>query len=201
MNKYIHIVLYIVLLSSCTLKNNKVNTEQSVGMEIQIQELIKILIEDSKLHEKIGPKLTNTEIQKIENDLGLKLPPSYKFFLKEFGNGAYWLYANPIDDIKQKSFLSTYREGLGEIIELIGEKELKVNTLLSLMSEDSNGGAWVWLTSENSENGEWSLAYYSMDDKKLHYKVKNFAEWLRLLIKNKSEVIRALDIENKLGLG
>jgi hypothetical protein len=97
--------------------------------------------------------------------------------------------------------LKEYRKELGNTIELVGEKEIEVNTLLSLMTEDSNGGAWVWLTSENSESGEWPLAYYSLSDKKLHYKVKNFTEWLRLLTKCKSEVIRELDVDDKLGLG
>ena len=86
-------------------------------------------------------------------------------------------------------------------IELVGEKEILANTLLCLMTEDSNGGAWFWLTSEASKNGEWPLAYYSLSDKKLHYKVKNFTEWLKILTKNENEVIRGLDVDEKLGLG
>ena len=66
------------------------------------------------------------------------------------------------------------------------------------MTEDSNGGAWCWLTSEKKEN-EWALAYYI--NQKLHFKVENFTEWLNLLTKNGYEVIRELDTEDELGLG
>ncbi len=86
-------------------------------------------------------------------------------------------------------------------IELVGEKQIKVDSLLCLMTEDSNGGAWCWLTSEGKDDGEWALAYYSLHDRKLYYKVKDFTEWLRLLVMSKGEVIRELDNENKLGLG
>lgn len=201
MKKYGCLILIMLLFGSCDLKNKKSNFEQTSTTENQMKELIKILIADSKQHQEIGPKLTNSEIQDVENELGLKLPPSYKIFLKEFGNGAYWLYMNSIDDIKQHNFLKKYRKDLGETIELVGGKEFKVDSLLCLMTEDSNGGAWVWLTSENKKNGEWPLAYYSLSDKKLHYKVENFIEWLRLLTKTKHEVIRELDVEDKLELG
>ncbi|CAM1355284.1 SMI1/KNR4 family protein [Tenacibaculum ascidiaceicola] len=201
MKKYGCLILIMFLFGSCGLKNKKSNLEQISTTESQMKKLIKILNTDSKQHQEIGAKLTDPEIQKVENELSLKLPPSYKLFLKEFGNGAYSLYMNSIDDIKQKNFLNTYRKDLGATIELLNEKEYKVHSLLCLMTEDSNGGAWVWLTSESDENGEWPLAYYSLNDKKLHYKVENFIEWLRLLTKGRYEVIRELDVENKLGLG
>lgn len=191
----------MILIASCGLINKKSVSEQTSTIENRMKELISILSSDSIHHQEIGPKLSDSEIQVIENELRLKLPPSYKIFLKEFGNGAYWLYMNSIDDVKQKNFLNTYRTDLGTTIELVNEKEYFVDSLLCLMTEDSNGGAWVWLTSESDEKGEWPLAYYSLSDKKLHYKVENFVEWLRLLTKGKYEVIRELDVEDKLGLG
>ncbi|WP_062052775.1 SMI1/KNR4 family protein [Sediminicola sp. YIK13] len=193
------LLLVLLLFISCGLKNEK--SEQISTTEDQMKELIAILSSDSKPHKEIGPKLSDSEIQEVENALELELPPSYKIFLKEFGNGAYWLYMNAIDDVKQKNFLNKYRKDLGKTIHLVGGKEYEVDSLLCLMTEDSNGGAWVWLTSENSESGEWPLAYYSLSDKKLHYKVDNFIEWLRLLTKGKYEVIRELDLDGKLGLG
>ncbi|WP_299618453.1 hypothetical protein [uncultured Tenacibaculum sp.] len=69
------------------------------------------------------------------------------------------------------------------------------------MSGDSNGGAWVWLTSEKKEDNEWSLAYYSIQDQRLYFKVANFTEWLKLLYRSKGEVIRELDKDYILGLG
>lgn len=201
MKKNVSIILIMILIASCGLINKKSVSEQTSTIENRMKELISILSSDSIHHQEIGPKLSDSEIQVIENELRLKLPPSYKIFLKEFGNGAYWLYMNSIDDVKQKNFLNTYRTDLGTTIELVNEKEYFVDSLLCLMTEDSNGGAWVWLTSESDEKGEWPLAYYSLSDKKLHYKVENFVEWLRLLTKGKYEVIRELDVEDKLGLG
>lgn len=201
MKKYGCLLLFMTLFGSCNLKNRISNSEQISTSEKQMKELIGVLIKDFNMHENVGSKLSNSEIKEVENELGLKLPSSYKLFLKEFCNGADWLYLNPIDDIKQNSFLNEYHNDVGETIELLGVKEYKVNSLLCLMTEDSNGGAWVWLTSDNTENGEWPLAYYSLIDKKLHYKVDNFIEWLSILTKCKNEVIRALDVENILGLG
>ena len=203
MKKCGYLILIIFLFISCGQyhKKKNLNSGQVSIKGSQMEELIKILITDSKLHQEIGPKLTDAEIQEVEQKLGLSLPYSYKLFLKQFGNGAYWLYMTSIDDIKHFSYLREYRKEHGNTIDLVGEKEIEVNSLLCLMSEDSNGGAWCWLTTENSDNGEWPLAYYSLSDKKLHYKVKNFTEWLRLLTKCKSEVIRELDVEHKLGLG
>ncbi|TXD49838.1 hypothetical protein [Polaribacter sp. IC073] len=66
------------------------------------------------------------------------------------------------------------------------------------MTEDSNGGAWCWLISEEKKDNEWALAYYI--DQKLHYKVENFTEWLNILAKDGYEVIRELDTEEELGL-
>ena len=203
MRKYGLLIFIIFIVISCgqNKKNKNLNSEQVSTTEKQMKELIRILNADSKQHQEIGPKLTDIEIQEVERKIGLTLPESYKIFLKEFGNGAYWIYMTSLDDINRFSYLKEYRKELGNTIELVGEKEIEVSTLLSLMTEDSNGGAWVWLTSENLESGEWPLAYYSLSDKKLHYKVKNFTEWLRLLTKCKSEVIRELDVDDKLGLG
>ncbi len=164
--------------------------------------LIKKLLEDRDKHEKVGPKLKNHEIEKIEQEINLILPNSYKTFLKEFGDGAYWVYAQAIDTISTKPYwLNSFRKELGTKIKLEGTKEIKVETLLCLMTEDANGGAWCWLTEEECLNGEWSLAYYSRSDNQLHYKVENFTKWLKILLDSKYEVIAELDVEDKLGLG
>ena len=73
--------------------------------------------------------------------------------------------------------------------------------MLCLMTEDSNGGAWCWITTEDKENGEWSLAYYNINDEKFYYKVSSFIEWLEIATTCKEEVIRELDVEEILGLG
>jgi len=164
-----------------------------------IRELIKQLQLDKELHKKIGSKLSEYEISEIEERLGQNLPNSYRIFLNEFGNGAYWLYHNPINDISKLYKLNSFGKWNKKEIESEDGSFHQIDSLLTLMSEDSNGGAWCWLTTTKTEDGEWPLAYYI--NNKLHYKVKNFTEWLRLLVKCKHEVIRELDKENKLGLG
>ncbi|CAM4350741.1 Cell wall assembly/cell proliferation coordinating protein, KNR4 [Zobellia roscoffensis] len=166
----------------------------------KISRLLITMLEEFQLHDDVQPNLTETELIEIEKQINLTLPLSYKLFLKYFGDGGNWIYANSIDSIRNRSWLSDYRNELDEKIEL-DNKKIKVDSLLCLMSEDSNGGAWCWLTSEDTKDGEWPLAYYSLSDKKLHYKVQNFAEWLRILINSKGEVIRELDLDYKLGLG
>lgn len=183
------------------------NSTESKNSDIEMQELIGLLKEDLKSHENINSKITNQEIKELENDMNIKLPDSYKLFLKEFGNGAESLYHidQPINGINMKfgaiHWFGKYRKSLGKEIETDGFGIYKKDSLLCLMTENSNGGAWVWLTSQTNKNGEWPLAYFNMNDGKLYYKIKSFKEWIRIATKCKCEVIRELDKENKLGIG
>jgi hypothetical protein len=175
--------------------------EKSIDFNHPISSSVITLLENFNEHKKVGKKLYEEEIKTIEQKLKLSLPISYKIFLKYFGDGGYWVFNQAIDNIQNYSWLKDYRKDLNYTIELVGEKSLKVSSLLCLMTEDSNGGAWCWLTSEIKKDGEWPLAYYSFSDKRLHYKVENFIAWLKILTETKYEVIRELDIEEKLGLG
>ena len=166
---------------------------------MNIRQLIEELKKDISKHTKVGKVLTEQEILALESKLGKNIPSSYRTFLKEFGNGAYWLYNNSMNDITQLYHLNTMGRLTMDSLEYEDGTKYPMNSLLCLMSDDSNGGAWVWLTTEKSPNGEWPLAYYSFG--KLYYKVENFTEWVRLLVICKHEVIRELDKNHKLGLG
>ena len=182
--------------------NQQKNVEifkKSKDFQHPISNSIVTLLESFTECEGVGKKLNIEEICLIEKKLKFSLPKSYKIFLKYFGDGGYWVFNQSIDSIQNYSLLSSFRENLNETINLVGEKPIKVNSLLCLMTEDSNGGSWCWLTSEKDVEGEWAIAYYM--DSQLHYKVKNFTEWLKILTKTKYEVIRDLDKEEKLGLG
>ena len=202
-----YLILIVFLFSSCNVKNKQSEGGQVPTPENEMKTLIRVLIEDTKQHKDVEPKLTDSEIQRAEKELGITLPNSYKLFLKEFGNGAYWLYTvdQPINGVNKEygaiHRLGKFRNYLGDSIQSNGFGTFKTNSLLCLMTENSNGGAWVWITSETSINGEWPLAYYSMDDQKLYFKVENFLEWIRLATKCKYEVIRELDKEYILNLG
>ncbi|MEE3999986.1 SMI1/KNR4 family protein [Tenacibaculum sp. FZY0031] len=165
----------------------------------QISKSIVRLLENYHYHENVGKTLTDEEIKVIEEKLNLKLPKSYKLFLKYFGDGGDWVFVQNIDSIQNGGFYKEYdyHNTLNESVYL-GEEKVMTESLLSLMSEDSNGGAWCWLTHEEKKGNEWSLAYYM--DGCLHYKVKSFTEWLEVAASDK-EVIREYDVEEKLGLG
>jgi len=159
---------------------------------------------DNQLHKDIDPVATPEEVRVMAEKLRLQFPFSYEYFLEKFGNGAYWLYHldQPINGVDEKygiHRLGKYRKRLGDTVESDGFGTFKTNSLLCLMTENSNGGAWVWLTSEKSRLGEWPLAY--LDEGKLYYKVPNFIEWLKIATHCKGEVIRELDVEYRLGLG
>ncbi|WP_299680623.1 SMI1/KNR4 family protein [uncultured Tenacibaculum sp.] len=204
LSKYILIILLLMSCNSITDKNN--STERSKS-DIEMQELIRILKDDLKYHENINSKITNQQINKLENDMNIKLPDSYKVFLQEFGNGAESLYHidQPINGINIEfgaiHWIGKFRKKLGKEVPSDGFGIYKKDSLLCLMTENSNGGAWVWLTSQSDENGEWPLAFYNIKDGKLYYKVNSFKEWIRIATKCKNEVIRELDKKNKLGLG
>jgi hypothetical protein len=189
-----------ILFTKCSkvIKKEK-KLEPKNTSELNIRQLIEELKRDSSKHTKVGKVLTEQEVIELESKLGKKIPQSYRTFLKEFGNGAYWLYNNSMNDITYLYHLNTMGRLNMDSLEYEDGTKYPMNSLLCLMSDDSNGGAWVWLTTEKSPNGEWPLAYYSFG--RLYYKVENFTEWIRLLVSCKHEVIRELDKNHKLGLG
>jgi len=173
-------------------------------MGTKLSSLLKKLKSDMKRHQDVGPRLTQEQIDLLEKRLGLRIPQSYRSLLLEFGDGAYWLYGQqPIDTISQRQghWLRSIRAEAPGSIAVDGGGQVPIESLVLLMSEDSNGGSWCWLTSQAQPDGEWPLAYYHQSDKALHYRVPNLVEWLDILVKRKTEVIRALDKELKLGLG
>lgn len=92
------------------------------------------LLEKYDQHEKGEKKLSEQEIKNIEGELQLILPESYKIFLKHFGDGGDWIFNQNIDSVRSFSWFTDYRENLNVKIELVGEKKIRVNTLLCLMT-------------------------------------------------------------------
>jgi hypothetical protein len=169
---------------------------------IDIHSLVKQLKKDSSQHEGVGDPLTEQQIEAFEKKIGLQAPPSFVVFLRQFGNGAYWLYGcQPMDSTNNPFWLRDLRPDAPSMIPLDGSDPVAKDSLLCLMTEDSNGGSWCWLTSEGSAKDEWPLAYYEFMGEKLFYRVESFNHWLSLLVKNRQEVIRTLDTDDRLCLG
>lgn len=168
-----------------------------------IHELIAELKSKPTMHQKVGAPLTDEEIAQLEERSGFRVPPSYRVFLREFGDGAYNLYdTQPVDSFRSPRWFRDYKfraDLLGESLQLDGGGNIPKDSLFCLMTEDSNGGAWCWLTTESDEQGECPLAY--LMEGTLYCKVPSFTEWVRALVVGKQEVIRTLDTEDKSGLG
>ena len=169
-----------------------------------IVELIAQLKVREHRHEKVGKTLTEEEITTFESRTGFRICPSYRVFLKEFGNGATALYRTqgidsyepPSGPMKEYRYRAATAPGL---VSVDGGQPIPRESLFTLMTQDSNGGAWLWLTSQPDVNGEYPLTYLMADT--LFCKVVNFTEWLRTLVMNEEEVIRVLDKDDKCGLG
>ena len=196
MAKNFYVLIIGTLFVSC---NPKFTSESNLEMKA----LVNILVKDSSKHKGVSPTINKREIKIEEIRLGTKLPDSYKLFLTIFGNGAEWIYRvdQPINGVNQNyggvHWLNDYLPNKPPKVDSDGFGTFETNKLLCLMTENSNGGAWVWITSENTESGEWPLAYYDPFEHKLYYKVKNFKEWIRIATECKDEVIRELDKEHK----
>lgn len=167
-----------------------------------IQELINQLKKDFAQHQDVGKPASDEQIASFEEKTGFQLPPSFRKFVKDFGNGAYWLYGTqPIDSLNQPKWAMEFHQNLTDSVPIDNGNLANKDSLLCLMTEDSNGGSWCWLTEEKSLEEECPLAYLSSGT--LYYKLPSFLEWLTILVNEKQEVIRFLDYDkaDKLELG
>lgn len=171
---------------------------------MDITELLRVFQADMRYHSVIEtwPPVTDVDLAVFESEVGFTWPTSFKRFIKELGSGIYKLYGcQDIDLTNRVLWLTTWHRTLPEQMEVEGSGTVPSNSLHCLMPEDSNGGAWCWLPTLQRADGEIPLAYWEMDDDKLVYKVDTFTEWLEILITSRNEVIRALDVNERLSLG
>jgi hypothetical protein len=167
-----------------------------------IYALIKRSKRDFSQHEDVGTPATMEQVSTFEQKTGFSLPPSFRIFVEQFGNGAYWLYkSQPLDSINNPVWLRELYPELPVTVLIDEGGKANRDALLCLMTEDSNGGSWCWITDESSSGADCPIAYFSFG--KLYYKLPSFEEWLKILVSTKMEVIRALDYDkaDKLGLG
>lgn len=160
--------------------------QQASQTEIETMDLIIELADDHDQHKKVGKKLSDQKINEIENKIGLSLPDSYKMFLKYFGDGTEQIYNDPeksIGKITRSYWLTDHKKNIGDKIETTGKIYIDSSSLLCLPTENSKDGTWCLITSK--EEDDWSLAYYNHNDQKLHHKVPNFTEWLKMIVSDR----------------
>ncbi len=162
-----------------------------------VMEQIITLLDDYENHQQVGKKLSQVDIQSIEERLNLIFPKSYVTFLEYFGNGGA-IYNNTIVDINKPYFLSHHiKNSNKKVVDEFGD-EFNANSLLCLTKEDTNKGIWCWMTNETKNNGEWPLVYFNNSDQTLYYKINNFSKWLNVALESKKEVIKNIDPKNSL---
>jgi hypothetical protein len=172
------------------------------ALSTDISSIISQLSSDTNKHTKVGKKLTLQQISDFEKHTKFQVPPSYATFLMEFGDGAYWLYGcQPIDSTQTPTWFKNFHSEVTHVEIGNNNEDIPIESLFCLMAEDSNGGAWCWLTSKRNAEGEYPLAYYASAENKLVYEVENFTKWLSLLVNEQDEVIKILDKNDELGLG
>ncbi|WP_299839230.1 SMI1/KNR4 family protein [uncultured Tenacibaculum sp.] len=156
-------------------------------MEDQTMDQVISLLDDHQLHGKSGAKFTHFDIQEIEQDSDLVFPQSFVLFLEYFGNKAQLYGKYSLRDIKKPIFLSECIDDISRKVAHEDGDEISANSILCLTSINAKKGIWCWLVdSENSENGEWPIAFFNKADQKLYYEVENFNEWLSFLIEHKN---------------
>ncbi|MCH2033573.1 MAG: SMI1/KNR4 family protein [Tenacibaculum sp.] len=165
--------------------------KHSSFIEDTTMELIINLADDYSKHKNIGTKLTEESIQNFEKKINLTLPESYKLFLTYFGDGGEMIYDTSILSTKKTKFIKDQYNNLPEELQT-SEGTVSTNSLLALTKNKKGKGAWYWVTNDLNENNEWPLVFIDTENNTIGYSVKEFSEWLQLLVKSKSDVISAI---------
>jgi antitoxin YobK len=119
-------------------------------------------------------------IEKAEIRLGLALPPSYKWWLREYGGG----------NIAGEEIYSLYEEDFEEAVggdivynAIMNEKNGVFDKSQLFICDSGNDEAWFFDTNVMDEEGEYPVYHYDYYDDSSSFYAKNFAEFLLKKIK------------------
>lgn len=129
-------------------------------------------MENLKIQGTITTTPNDEDIRKAEEELGLTFPPSYKNFVKRFGNGVlcsmFLIYVpnsmnENLDLVKKYTF---EKDIIQQNVEggLWDDAAVDKNWLLSLtpFGSSQNGDILCWDTNQKSESGEYNI--YLLDN-------------------------------------
>lgn len=164
-----------------------------------IKDVIKTIQADSACHE-LYDAADEHEIGMTENALKVKLPESFRCFLKNVSNGAY-LYMTqevsavgrgnqqiaPIQTLDVKKLI--YKDDVEEWVPIRGGGRVRLHQLIPF-SLDSNGNAWCFIAEDSIRGNEYRVAYLDCHNPKLYGLMGHFTAWLQTLMEGKMEVIR-----------
>ncbi|AUC15361.1 hypothetical protein BTO06_09500 [Tenacibaculum sp. SZ-18] len=165
--------------------------KQSSLIEDTTMDLIINLADDYNKHKNIGTKLTEENIHSFEKKINLTLPESYKLFLTYFGDGGEMIYDTSILSTKKTMFIKDQFNNLPDELQT-SEGTVTTSALLALTKNKKRKGDWYWVTNDLNENNEWPLVFIDTENNSIRYSVKEFSEWLQLLVMSKSDVISAI---------
>jgi antitoxin YobK len=122
-----------------------------------------------------GRGVSDEWIQKAERELGLQLPPSYKWWLKKYGGGS----------IERAEIYSIYEMGFedavpGDIVYVaITNRENGLFDKEKLfICEPGTDEAWYFDTSQKDDAGEYPVYLYDYTDGSSFLYAENFVEFL-----------------------
>jgi len=168
---------------------------------MKIDETIKGL---SGFEHETYPIATANDLKKTESALGIFLPNSYKTFVSTFSNGAYLFMLQEVNAVgdgnKQIMPIQSIETLSGDSEENIPFRDGGSTLFKHLIpfGLDSNGNAWCFISNEMNSAGEYPVAYFDTNGRKLYGRLDDFTSWLSILIEKQEEVIRTLYDENVL---
>jgi hypothetical protein len=157
--------------------------------------------------------LTDAEIERTEERLKIRLPESYKTFVKEYSNGICLLDTEPIAGIGEPILYTTNRsrepfpgleppcgvinfasEILGDtenIVKIIPTTEVNnTNRLLSFTMGDTyeaSNSHWVFICDSMYPNNEYRVGFISQITGNIVAVLDNFERWLSIFWENEKK--------------
>ncbi len=109
---------------------------------------------------QIGQPIDNTFIEKVETDVGVPLPPTYKNWLREYGNGAFFdigttLQLFPLDNREEELSVRSQTDFFRSM------DECALKDLVVFGCNGRDGSTWAFYTGVESDDGEYPVLWIS----------------------------------------
>lgn len=142
-----------------------------------------------------NPCATEEMILSAEKNCGIIFPESYKTFLKEYGNGDFYLFgAEPLMGVGDKlvDSLTTTKNSLSVLMQKEHGKDCYLfpeNRMISLCqlvpftygdSLEISNDHWAFLCDKEYPNHDYPVVYVSQHSEDVICKLDNFEKWLEI---------------------
>ena len=153
------------------------------------------LVEDMVEASALNPCASEEEIKSAERNCGIIFPDSYKFFLREYANGGFFLLgAEPLMGVGHKvsPSLSKIKNSSFILMEKKQEKDCyifpqKRSVLLKQLVPFTYGNSleisndhWAFLCDKKYPCNDYPVAYVSREEEDVICMLDNFEKWLEI---------------------